>query len=627
MRIHFDEPFREERNPMARADLHVHSMYSEPPSNWLMQTARVRESYTHPGKVYQQAKERGMTFVTLTDHNRIDGSLLLKEQHPDDVFTGVEATARFPEDGCAIHVLIYGLTEEDFSEVQRLRSDVYQLRDFLKQKDLAHSVAHAAYAVNGRLSLEHLERLILLFDTFETINGGRGRADNVTWEQVLRNLTPCEIERLYRKYRIEPYSQTPWIKGFTGGSDDHAGLFVGRTFTIAQASSVDEFLQALKSKSTYADGRHNDYRSLAFSIGKVVLDHARSQSRKARRSLPGKVAQAVFENKPLPLETRVAIGLAKAIRLGPEDSTRRSLLELADNLGQKADSQDARLEAAYREISAFCDGTLARLTQSLRGNQHRTGVVERARNDLARDLSAFVPAALMAAPFLGTLDHMHRGRELLEQIQHRFNLNGAHRSKRTLCFVDVGDEGLASHHLRQCTSISADDVWIVTSVRACDGDEVSARTLNMPPIAELELPNGRGRALGIPSVLAAMERVAELDPDEIYLSTPGPVGLVGLLASRLLGIRCIAAYNPGFLEAYRASADVAVAAVVEKYANWFYSTVDEIDTPVTDSAWAHPETAQEPRAVPHSMRYNHNLSRHKGTSAITRIPLDTEVPA
>jgi predicted metal-dependent phosphoesterase TrpH len=63
---------------MARVDLHVHSCFSEHPSEWFLKRIGARESYTPIEDVYRQAKSRGMSFVTLTDHNTIDGALQLK---------------------------------------------------------------------------------------------------------------------------------------------------------------------------------------------------------------------------------------------------------------------------------------------------------------------------------------------------------------------------------------------------------------------------------------------------------------------------------------------------------------------------------------------------------------------
>lgn len=52
-----------------------------------------------------------MDLVTVTDHNRMDASLYLKEKYPDRVFTGVETTAYFLRIN-ARYILLYGMDEK-----------------------------------------------------------------------------------------------------------------------------------------------------------------------------------------------------------------------------------------------------------------------------------------------------------------------------------------------------------------------------------------------------------------------------------------------------------------------------------------------------------------------------------
>jgi predicted metal-dependent phosphoesterase TrpH len=113
--------------PIIRADLHVHSIHSERPSEWILKTLGTRESYTQPEHIYRQAREHGMDLVTITDHNTIDGVLELRTRYGRDILMGVEATTYFPEDGCKIHVLIYGFSEGQFAEINRARASIYDL--------------------------------------------------------------------------------------------------------------------------------------------------------------------------------------------------------------------------------------------------------------------------------------------------------------------------------------------------------------------------------------------------------------------------------------------------------------------------------------------------------------------
>ena len=54
-------------------DLHTHSKYSEAPPDWFLDLFDIAESYSDPLVNYDRAKKAGMSFVTLTDHNSIEG--------------------------------------------------------------------------------------------------------------------------------------------------------------------------------------------------------------------------------------------------------------------------------------------------------------------------------------------------------------------------------------------------------------------------------------------------------------------------------------------------------------------------------------------------------------------------
>jgi predicted metal-dependent phosphoesterase TrpH len=134
-------------------DLHLHSWASGTASNWWVRGlgagAEARESYTPPEEAYRMAKRAGMDFVTLTDHETIEGALTLN-RHPD-FFVGEEVSTYFPEEGDYVDVLIYGLDEEVHREAQARRGNVYELVDYLREARVVHVLAHPMYAMPGPL--------------------------------------------------------------------------------------------------------------------------------------------------------------------------------------------------------------------------------------------------------------------------------------------------------------------------------------------------------------------------------------------------------------------------------------------------------------------------------------------
>ena len=241
---------------MAKADLHVHSKYSDYPSTWAHRAYNSPESFTEPETVYQQAKSRGMAFVTLTDHDDIRGSLELVHLHPNECFISCEITTYFPEDNCKIHILVYGISASEYADMRRIADDIYQLRDYIIEHRIAYSVAHATYDQDGRLTFEHIEKLVLMFDVFEIINGGSGAQNNLLLHGYLQSLNEDKITELRDKHGITPISDDPWIKGYTGGSDDHCGILIGTAFTQCDANTVDEFIAQLRDKKCLGNGLH-----------------------------------------------------------------------------------------------------------------------------------------------------------------------------------------------------------------------------------------------------------------------------------------------------------------------------------------------------------------------------------
>src|SRR5262249_12932299 len=90
----------------SRCDLHVHSIHPTDTGNYALRRARLGESYTPPRRVYDVCRRRGMTLVTISDHNTLAGALEIADL--PGTFLSVEVTTRFPEDDVPLHVLVWG---------------------------------------------------------------------------------------------------------------------------------------------------------------------------------------------------------------------------------------------------------------------------------------------------------------------------------------------------------------------------------------------------------------------------------------------------------------------------------------------------------------------------------------
>src|SRR5690242_16404261 len=217
------EPADKSKVAMSRCDLHIHSKFSAISEDWLFRRFDFPDSCTEPAELYAGLRERGMDFVTITDHDCIDGCLAIADK--PHVFISEQVTTYFPQDPCKIHLLVWGISEPQHHEIIAVRDNIFDLQSYLAEHQIAHAVAHPLYSINGLLQASHLERLILLFKTFESINGLRDALLSDLAQTLLTTLTPQKIEEFANSHNLAPTHPEPWQKIFVGGSDDHGGKF------------------------------------------------------------------------------------------------------------------------------------------------------------------------------------------------------------------------------------------------------------------------------------------------------------------------------------------------------------------------------------------------------------------
>lgn len=567
---------------MAQIDLHVHSKYSNHPSEWFLKRLGASESYTEPETIYKLARKRGMDFVTVTDHNRIKASLELVKKHPKRCFSGLESTAYFPEDNCKVHILIYGLDREQFIKIQKKRSDIYKLRDYLKSQDLACVVAHATYSVNGKLTLEHLEKLILLFNNFEGRNGSRSTLHNDVLSRVLLGLTQEDMARLQRKHLIEPWGNKPWEKSLTGGSDDHAGFFIAKTSTIAEAKTPAEFLQQLKRGKTQPQGRQNDFQGLTFAIYKIAFDFSQHKSTAFAQSTISDLTGYLFnENKKLGIRDRLRLNKMKSQKNNAIYQNIVKLIETSRTLNE--DDIDARLQLLYDCISDISDQYFRALLTSLNTNIEEMDIIR-----IIQGLSSSIPGIFLSIPFFSAFKHMFGERELIRSFETHWGKQVCPQPKRILWLTDtLTDLNGVSMTLQTIGKLAEEngyDIRIMSSLsKQQQQDNIPQSTLVVPPLYSFQLPHYEDLDINVPSVLRMLKQVYTFNPDEIYISTPGPVGMLGMLIGRLLGTEIKGIYHTDFtMESEAIIAEPAISNMIERYSKWFFNQVDTLLVPSTE---------------------------------------------
>src|SRR5579863_6986351 len=216
---------------VSRADMHVHSTASELSKLGIQRSLHLPECATEPEEVYELAKRRGMDFVTITDHDTIAGALQIA--HLPGVFISEELTTWFKDEPQAVHVLCYGITVEDHEWLQVHNDSVEECAEYLSDRGITAALAHPFFAVEAPLTPRHRRRLAQLFPIWETRNGSRAKELNL----------PAFV-----------YIETHGGTGI-GGTDDHAGIDIGRTFTeTPKAATPAEFLAYIKAGEAVSHG-------------------------------------------------------------------------------------------------------------------------------------------------------------------------------------------------------------------------------------------------------------------------------------------------------------------------------------------------------------------------------------
>ncbi len=113
-------------------------------------------------------------------------------------------------------MLCYDITPEHHEWLQAHSGDVEACAEYLHGNDIVCALAHPYYNVAAPLTARHRRRLADLFPIWEIRNGSRARELN----------RPAAIHIATREGTG------------IGGSDDHAGVDIGRTFTEAPAAAT-----------------------------------------------------------------------------------------------------------------------------------------------------------------------------------------------------------------------------------------------------------------------------------------------------------------------------------------------------------------------------------------------------
>jgi glycosyltransferase involved in cell wall biosynthesis/predicted metal-dependent phosphoesterase TrpH len=529
--------------PVTRADLHCHSSASEVSRLGVQRAMGLPECATPPQEVYALAKRRGMDFVTITDHDTIDGVLQIADR--PDVFVSEELTAHFRGEPQAVHVLCYGIAPEHHEWLQAHNHDVEACAEYMHERDIVCALAHPYYTVAAPLTPRHRRRLVELFGIWEVRNGARARELN----------RPAAI-----------YIATHDGVGI-GGSDDHAGVDIGRTFTeTPPARTPAEYLDHLRAGRARARGEQGSAAKWAHAA--IAL---------AARSLGGGGPEPASEAPDPRTVMRMAERLlregdarhgATGNDLTPEDGRQLLNAWLAavdldeSELLEHMQAEEFTHADLYRRACRAHERKLGRAVAEVADAIERGGGV-----DLTAAAGAMFAGCIAAIPYGPAAAFLGAEKAKLDSREGEVPR------------VAVMADGIASTHgvsrtieeIRQ-RGVRGYEIEVIGTDPGVDR--------RLPAVAELDVPLYPGLRIGVPGLPATVETLAEGAFDAIHICSPGPIGIAGALVARGLGKPLIGSYHTE-LTAYAAlrSGDPDLANAMDVAVRTLYGACDLVLSP------------------------------------------------
>jgi glycosyltransferase involved in cell wall biosynthesis len=579
---------------MSKCDLHIHSRYSARSEEWLFRRFDFPDSYSDPRDLHRQLTERGMDYVTITDHDTIEGCLQIGDL--PNTFISEQVTTYFPQDPCKVHILVWGITVAQHADIVIVRDNIFALQRYLQAGNIAHAVAHPLYSINGKLEASHLERLILLFKHFEGINGLRDALLSELAQDLFGSLTPEKIDKLTKRHNLAPSHAEPWKKVFVGGSDDHGGKFVASAYTeTPPADSAAKFLQQIRDGHCTAHGQggtplalsHGFYNTLSCFIqdrfheklgpSAALLEQMFSRFMEGRDptefTLAEKAsfaAQAVLSGKIFELAKAANVSLWKELSgyfARPDVKTK-----LAEDLNTVTEPERRTFLMANMVAEQLAFRLFKKFVQQISGGN----MVES-----MQALSAIAPILVILTPYIYGFHSQAPSRKWLRDVFRQLTgeIPLALQNRKRAWFTDTLEDvnGVATT-IRKMTAAGAaagKELIVVTSRNELQIDDIPIE--NFKPIGEFELPEYELQKLSFPPVLQILDYIQRERFTEIIISTPGPLGLTALLAAKMLNLQTSGIYHTDFPQYVRIlTEDGFLESVAWHYMHWFYGQLDTV---------------------------------------------------
>src|SRR5947199_4650955 len=196
-------------------------------------------------------------------------------------------------------------------------------------------------------------------------------------------------------------------------------------------------------------------------------------------------------------------------------------------------------------------------------------------------ISAIVPILVILTPYIYGFHSQAPSRKWLRGIFKE--LTGQVpielQNRKSAWLTDTQDDvnGVATT-IRRMTAAGAGagkELVVVVSRNELNIDNIPIK--NFEPIGEFELPEYELQKLSFTPILRILDYIQREKFTEIIISTPGPVGLTGLLAAKMLNLQTSGIYHTDFPQYIRIlTEDSFLESVAWRYMHWFYGQLDVV---------------------------------------------------
>ncbi len=568
-----------------RCDLHLHSSASVGNDEWYTRYFGCPESFADPVRQYELCKARGMSLVTLTDHDTLDGGLQLIDR--PDFFLSEEVTATFPESGCIMHVLAWNITQAQHEEIQARRHDIYRLSEYLSRTGIAHGLAHPLLSPNWKLDVDTVEKILVMFPTLEAINGLTDRRIEPDLGVLLDRLTPEVIAALARRHGLAPVGAKPHLKALTAGSDDHTHRRSGMVYTEVGVAGLapSDFIARCMAGEGRPVGRQAHLDTMSMSVKHTTYHHFRQRESEdtAYRNPFVDVMDVVAGREPCratgdgpPGLSGMASAFVSRLRAGAQraDLATGPSYDILDIPERWNEEYDARV---IDGVARLADEVLEAAVEDLLAGAQEF--------DLYRVFGAFrdVAGALVpGAPIFFAADHFGKQEQAVRRVREQwraFPLPA--RPERLAVFTDslAQVDGVSTWCKRFVCRARAEGRDVLVPYCGERPNHVGDATgfHEVPSLTSFTLPIYTGITFHVPSPLDTLRWMWREGVTHVEIATPGPMGLVALAAARVLRLPVTASYHtevPALIGPLGGNAFMERAA--RKYLAWFYGRVDRV---------------------------------------------------